>query len=56
MAYSIANYNKAGIHTGRCGLLNQASAWTSQQLHRVAKNLQGETSEVLGDATTSIGR
>jgi gas vesicle protein len=45
----------AGIGTGLL-LASQSGARTRRQLHSLAKDLQEETSHMLGDAKTSIGK
>jgi gas vesicle protein len=45
----------AGIGTGLL-LAPQSGARTRRQLHSLAKDLQEETSHILGDVTTSIGK
>ena len=45
----------AGIGTGLL-LAPQSGARTRRQLHSLAKDLQEETSHMLGDAKTSIGK
>ena len=45
----------AGIGTGLL-LAPQSGVRTRRQLHSLAKDLQEETSHILGDVTTSIGK
>jgi gas vesicle protein len=45
----------AGIGTGLL-LASQSGARTRRQLHSLAKDLQEETSHILSDAKTSIGK
>jgi len=45
----------AGIGTGLL-LAPQSGARTRRQLHSLAKDLEEETSHILGDAKTSIGK
>jgi gas vesicle protein len=45
----------AGVGTGLL-LASQSGSRTRRQLHSLAKDLQEDTSHMLGDAKTSIGR